>query len=90
MICHNVLGNRPAAIRQFARCAGILRAELNVEPMTITAELHGQILEGVAEKVDPLKWLGSSSAVLRRTRESLIEALRSLDAALDSSRRASS
>lgn len=87
MICHNALGNRPAAIRQFARCTAVLRTQLNVGPMEITSELHRHILQGMGESVDALRWQGSSAVVLKRTRESLIEALRSLDAAIDPPRR---
>ncbi len=87
MICHNALGNRPGAIRQFARCTAVLRSQLNVEPMEITQELHRHIMLGMSEAVDAQKWQGSSASVLKRTRESLIEALRSLDAALERPRR---
>lgn len=89
MLCHNALGNRPAAIRQFARFAGVLRSQLDVEPMEITRELYRLILRGLPETSGSLPWQGESATVLRRTRSSLIELLRNLDAALnrpDSSR----
>lgn len=90
MICHNALGNRPAAIRQFARCTAVLRSQLNVEPMEITQELHRHIMRGVSGTDGPQNWQGTSAVVLKRTRESLVEALRSLDAALDPARRSDS
>ena len=36
MRCHFSLGNRPAAVRQYATCARLLRQELDVDPMEET------------------------------------------------------
>jgi DNA-binding SARP family transcriptional activator len=46
MRCHYAMGNRPAAIRQYQRCVGILERELNVPPMAETQLLFNRILEG--------------------------------------------
>ncbi len=39
MSCHNGLGNRPAALKQYANCAQLLRQELDVEPMEETRQV---------------------------------------------------
>jgi DNA-binding SARP family transcriptional activator len=83
MSCHNKLGNRPAAIRQYARCVAILRSELNVEPMDVTQELHRRILAGTSEADDPTSANRTSAAHLRRARDSLNDAVRTLDSAID-------
>ncbi len=38
MHCHFKLGNRPAAVKQYATCARLLRQELDVEPMEETRQ----------------------------------------------------
>ena len=49
MRCHFRLGNRPAAVKQYATCAKLLRQELNVEPMEETR----QILETIVSDGAP-------------------------------------
>lgn len=44
MECHYAAGDRPSAIRQFERCADILREELDIEPMAETLALRREIL----------------------------------------------
>lgn len=44
MRCHFSLGNRPAAMKQYATCAKLLRQELNVEPMAETREILETII----------------------------------------------
>lgn len=39
MRCHVSLGNRPAAVQQYASCARLLRQELDVEPMEETRQI---------------------------------------------------
>ena len=39
MRCHFSLGNRPAAMKQYATCAQLLRQELDVEPMEETRQV---------------------------------------------------
>lgn len=43
MRCHFEMGNRTAALRQYSRCADLLMAELDVEPMHETSSLYQQI-----------------------------------------------
>jgi DNA-binding SARP family transcriptional activator len=50
MHCCYSMGNRPAAIRQYAICAQILRHELDIEPMKETTRLYETIL---AEAMHP-------------------------------------
>lgn len=84
MSCHNKLGNRPAAIRQYARCVAILRSELNVEPMDVTRELHRRILNGTSERDGATTAAnGTSAALLNRARASLNDAVRTLDNAIN-------
>jgi DNA-binding SARP family transcriptional activator len=47
MHCCYSMGNRPAAIRQYAVCAQILRHELDIEPMKETTRLYETILAEV-------------------------------------------
>jgi len=44
MRCHYHMGNRPAALRQYAACAKLLRNELGIEPMEETKRLHSALL----------------------------------------------
>lgn len=44
MRCHYLMGNRPAALRQYAACAKLLRNELGIEPMEETKRLYGALL----------------------------------------------
>lgn len=46
MRCYFRLGNRPAAMRQFALCAKLLRTELQVAPMPETVSLYRRIRSG--------------------------------------------
>ena len=44
MHCHFKLGNRPAAVKQYASCARLLRQELDVEPMEETRRMLEAII----------------------------------------------
>jgi DNA-binding SARP family transcriptional activator len=44
MQCHVARGNRPSAIRQYRRCAELLAAELDIEPIPETTALYESIL----------------------------------------------
>jgi DNA-binding SARP family transcriptional activator len=46
MVFHYQMGNRAAAVRQYARCRDLLQAELAVEPMPATHALYLQINAG--------------------------------------------
>jgi DNA-binding SARP family transcriptional activator len=49
MRCHAIIGNRPAALKQYARLAVVLREELQVEPMDETRRLYEAIVaDGMA------------------------------------------
>lgn len=54
MACHNSMGNRPLAIRQYRECARILQEELGIPPMEVTRELNRQIETGSAHWTDAL------------------------------------
>lgn len=56
MRCHFSLGNRPAAVKQYALCAKLLRQELDVEPMEETR----QVLETIVAAPAPEKSSGSN------------------------------
>jgi DNA-binding SARP family transcriptional activator len=43
MRCHFGLGNRPAALKQYAACEMILRDELQIEPMAETRQLFEKL-----------------------------------------------
>lgn len=47
--CYYRQGNRPAALRQYAHCETILRAELDIEPMAETRQLLGEIRQGATK-----------------------------------------
>ncbi len=49
MRCHYNLGNRPAAVKQYANCAQLLRQELNVEPMEETRQILETIVAAPTE-----------------------------------------
>jgi len=51
MRCHVSLGNRPAALKQFAACERILRDELQIEPMDETRQLFETL--NLAQRVSP-------------------------------------
>ena len=44
MRCHYLMGNRPAAIKQYATCFQLLHQELAVEPMEETTRIYETIL----------------------------------------------
>lgn len=44
MRCHYLLGNRPAAVKQYAACVQLLRRELDVEPMEETRRIYETII----------------------------------------------
>ena len=48
MRCHYSLGNRPAAVKQYATCAQLLRQELDVEPMEETRQILETIVAAPA------------------------------------------
>lgn len=48
MRCHHSLGNRPAAVMQFATCARLLRQELDVDPMEETRQVLETIVAAPA------------------------------------------
>lgn len=48
MSCHYNLGNRPAALKQFAKCQRVLRDELQIEPMQETRDLYRMVASGGA------------------------------------------
>ncbi len=47
MLCHQAMGDRPLALRQYATCARIIREELDIEPMEETRTLYRQIRRGI-------------------------------------------
>lgn len=51
MHCYFALGNRPAALRQYAVCTEILRSELQIAPMPETTQLYMDILESSSRSV---------------------------------------
>lgn len=53
MRCHYFVGNRPAALRQFAACARLLRNELGIEPMEETRRLYGSMISGMPRALSP-------------------------------------
>ena len=85
MRCHFRLGNRPAAVKQYATCAKLLRQELNVEPMEETR----QILETIVSTQDSagfdagrsLAALGSGYRSVEMRLEEITLAIASIDAA---------
>lgn len=44
MRCHYLVGNRPAAVRQYGNCVQLLRRELNVAPMEETTHVYETIM----------------------------------------------
>ncbi len=50
MRCHFSLGNRPAAVKQYANCAKLLRQELDVEPMEETRQVLEAIVAATAQE----------------------------------------
>lgn len=56
MRCHFLMGNRGAAIRQYASCAAVLRKELDIEPAEETQRMYRGLLsvqQNVAEATQP-------------------------------------
>lgn len=54
MICHQLMGNRPLAIRQFRECVRLLDEEMGLAPMEATQDLHREIMaETVGHKSEP-------------------------------------
>ena len=47
------MGDRPAALAQYKRCAQILREELNLQPMEATRQLYQRVLH---EPLPPVQW----------------------------------
>ena len=79
MVCHHQMGNRPAALSQFATCAELLRLELNVEPMEETQEVYQQVLATkpiVSLKEHTQKLLVSAPQKPRRARLSVYDGVR--------------
>ena len=56
MRCQVSLGNRPAALKQYATCETILRNELQIEPMGETRQLFSALVaaEGASRSAEPL------------------------------------
>lgn len=81
MACYDAMGNRPAALRQYARCVSVLSRELAVQPMEETRARFEEIQRrGTgAPRTAPT---APSQASLRRARDALDEAARQLDNAL--------
>lgn len=81
MSCHNAMGNRPAALQQYKRCATLLIQELAVEPMEETRALFDETrVQG--EEAALVAAAAPNEAALRRARDALIEAVRRLDSAI--------
>lgn len=51
MFCHQAMGDRPSALRQYAACRSILQEELDIDPMDETRELYNSIRKGKREQV---------------------------------------
>ncbi len=86
MRCHFSLGNRPAAMKQYASCAKLLRQELNVEPMEETR----QVLETIVA-TPALEEFGDSTAIRRlntgyRSIEMRLEEINLAIASIDAAR----
>lgn len=47
MLCHQAMGDRPSALRQYDACARVLREELDIEPMEETRTLYHRIRQGI-------------------------------------------
>lgn len=50
MLCHHLMGNRPAAIRQYETCRDALADELDLAPIPQTRALYNQIKSGTLRK----------------------------------------
>ncbi len=85
MRCHFSLGNRPAAVKQYATCAKLLRQELNVEPMEETRQILETIVATPAPKVfenaKSIANLGSGYPTVEMRLEEITLAIASIDAA---------
>jgi DNA-binding SARP family transcriptional activator len=67
--CHYLMGNRAAALRQYAACEKLLRDELDVAPMEETLRLYRTML-GAAPKPDAAWRLSAAAPPPPRTAES--------------------
>ncbi len=85
MRCHFSLGNRPAAVKQYATCAKLLRQELNVEPMEETRQILETIVAAPAAKGfdggKTLAALASGYPSVEMRLEEITLAIASIDAA---------
>ncbi len=50
MACHLSMGDRPSALRQYARCENALRDELGIAPMAETAAMRDSLIEPCGER----------------------------------------
>jgi DNA-binding SARP family transcriptional activator len=81
MRCYVSLGNRPAALRQYAACAKLLRDELQIEPMDETRQVYEAIVATDSRAGRPCP----PPRHRRRARPTPKQAvLQQIDAALDS------
>ncbi len=85
MRCHFSLGNRPAAVKQYASCAKLLRQELNVEPMEETRQILETIVATPESKgfdsIKSIATLGAGYRSVEMRLEEITLAIASIDAA---------
>ncbi len=85
MHCHFKLGNRPAAVKQYATCARLLRQELDVEPMeetrqTLEAIISAPTVEGF-DATDGVVPLDTGFRSIEMRLQEITLAIASIDAA---------
>lgn len=68
MACHISMGDRPSALRQYARCEAVLRSELGIQPMAETRALLDQIRGPAADSAPAARRTRSSGLLTRRGR----------------------
>ena len=83
MRCHFKLGNRPAAVKQYATCARLLRQELDVEPMEETRQALEAIISAPTAKQfsEGLVPLDSEFGSVEMRLQEITLAIASIDAA---------
>ncbi len=85
MHCHFKLGNRPAAVKQYATCARLLRQELDVEPMEETRQTLEAIIAAptadIFDTEDGIVPLDSGFRSIEMRLQEITLAIASIDAA---------
>ncbi len=85
MHCHFKLGNRPAAVKQYATCARLLRQELDVEPMEETRQTLEAIISAPTadafDASDTLEPIDTGFRSIEMRLQEITLAIASIDAA---------